>query len=378
VTRAKRAVLVAVYAAWLLVFAISVASFYRSGTGFTSFILFGKTFAARALPEVRAIPHFDVNGPGYDGQFYAQLAVRPAPWDPAVYEALDNAWFRAGRILPAFIACGLSFGRADWAIHIYSMECVAAWLLLAAVLLHWFPPSSFQNALRWSGCLFCSGMMMAVCRALPDAVALLLVAAGGYYWERGSRLGPVLMGISGLAKETGLVTTVAFVDEIPRGHARWVRMAGNVGLAVAAPLLWFGTLRFLNGWVRLDNQAFAPPLLAPVARIWATVGPSFRGDWRLATLELSTLGALMVQAAFFLTRWQPKDWRWRVGAAHVPLMAILGKAVWEGYPIAAARVLLPMTLMFNLLVPPTRYGWVWLVLGNLSLISGLEILSGAP
>jgi hypothetical protein len=362
----------------LIAFAVGAFDFYRQGTGFTSFILFGNTFAARSLPEVRATPRYVVPGSGYDGQFYAQLAVRPAPWDAAVQQALDNPWYRAGRILPAFIACGLSFGRADWAIHIYSVECVVAWLLLALVLLHWFPPSSLQNFVRWSACLFCGGMMMAVCRALPDVLALLLVAAGGYYWERGARWGPVLMGLSGLAKETGLATTIAFVDEVPRGRGRWLRMAGNVALAVVPTLAWLGTLRAISGGFRLAEGAFSAPFIALYDRIGVTLAPSFRGDWQAAATELSVPSALLVQAAYFATRWQPKDWRWRVGVAQVPLMAILGKTVWEGYPIAAARVLLPMTLMFNLLVPPTRSSWVWLVLGNVSVLSGIHILTSGP
>jgi hypothetical protein len=50
-------------------------------------------------------------------------------------------------------------------------------------------------------------------------------------------------------------------------------------------------------------------------------------------------------------------------------MVVLGDAVWEGYPGAASRVLLPMQLAFNVLVPAGR-GWrIVLVLGNLTLLS---------
>jgi hypothetical protein len=56
------------------------------------------------------------------------------------------------------------------------------------------------------------------------------------------------------------------------------------------------------------------------------------------------------------------------------LMFFLGEAVWEGYPGAAARVLLPMQLAFNVLVPAGR-GWrVLLLAGNLSLLAAPSIL----
>ena len=55
-------------------------------------------------------------------------------------------------------------------------------------------------------------------------------------------------------------------------------------------------------------------------------------------------------------------------------MIFLGAAVWEGYPGAASRVLLPMTLAFNILVPR---GWKWwgvLLLGNLSVFATYDTL----
>src|SRR5258708_898367 len=50
-------------------------------------------------------------------------------------------------------------------------------------------------------------------------------------------------------------------------------------------------------------------------------------------------------------------------------MIFLGDAVWEGYPGAASRVLPPMQLAFNILVPAGRVWWLVLVLGNLTLLA---------
>ena len=58
-------------------------------------------------------------------------------------------------------------------------------------------------------------------------------------------------------------------------------------------------------------------------------------------------------------------------------MVLLGPAVWGDYPGAAVRVVLPMTIAFNLLLPRTRLFWPLAILGNLSVWHGLEAL-GVP
>ena len=71
------------------------------------------------------------------------------------------------------------------------------------------------------------------------------------------------------------------------------------------------------------------------------------------------------------------DWRsrwWRVGAVFLTLMLVADPVVWEGYPGAYTRVLLPMTLAFNLLLPGRKWFWPLLVLGNLSVIPGIQAL----
>jgi hypothetical protein len=52
----------------------------------------------------------------------------------------------------------------------------------------------------------------------------------------------------------------------------------------------------------------------------------------------------------------------------------LGISVWAGYPAAAARVLLPMTLAFNIFVPRTRGWWFVLLLGNLNVLASPDVL----
>ena len=63
-----------------------------------------------------------------------------------------------------------------------------------------------------------------------------------------------------------------------------------------------------------------------------------------------------------------------MGATYAVLMVVLGDAVWEGYPGAASRVLLPMLLAFNVLLPRGRKWWALLLLGNLTVFFSSETL----
>jgi len=60
------------------------------------------------------------------------------------------------------------------------------------------------------------------------------------------------------------------------------------------------------------------------------------------------------------------------------MMLCLGTAVWEGFPGAATRALLPLTLAFNIAVCRTRAPAAWLLAGNLTIFSGLLALRDVP
>ena len=61
---------------------------------------------------------------------------------------------------------------------------------------------------------------------------------------------------------------------------------------------------------------------------------------------------------------------WRIGAAYSILLLFLSYWVWSGY-WAACRAVLPMTIAFNLLLPPNRFFWPLWILGNLTLLHGV-------
>lgn len=84
--------------------------------------------------------------------------------------------------------------------------------------------------------------------------------------------------------------------------------------------------------------------------------------------------ALTTQFLFLIFRPAIKQPWWRIGMSFAILMIVLGDAVWEGYPGAASRVLLPMQLVFNVLVPRGRAWLPVLILGNLTLLGAPSAL----
>src|SRR5689334_5373141 len=88
------------YVALAAIFLVQLRTFYHPDTGFTSMIWFGDKFASRRLPSLENVSIYTIDGPGYDGEFYAQIAVAGNPFDTALVKALDaSPSYRDRRVL---------------------------------------------------------------------------------------------------------------------------------------------------------------------------------------------------------------------------------------------------------------------------------------
>ena len=148
------------------------------------------------------------------------------------------------------------------------------------------------------------------------------------------------------------------------------------GILMVAPLLgWLVYLDFLELSPSAGGRNFAWPLSAYIQKWISTVADLRIGGWSShAPLSLWALIALTTQALALALRRDGQNAWWRLGIAYAGLLLVLGPAVWEGHPGAETRVLLPLTVAFNILLPRGRAFWPLLVLGNLTVIAGLEIL----
>lgn len=358
------------------VFLFSVWRLHIPGKGFTALINFGDHHAARFLAEVDPeTTHIMPRSDGYDAQWYAQLALKPDLRDPQLAGAIDNLPYRARRILFSWTAYGLGLGQPRWVLEAFALQNVLAWLLLGWVLLRWLPPTDWGNVGRWTAVMFSFGLAFSIRAALVDGPGLLLLATGMALAEAGRPwLSALCLGIAGLGKETCLLSGAILAAPPQRRSLRAWAVLGLRGLLLVAPLaLWMTFILVQFGPRGADSGArgFAPPLV----EFWHKTTHSMsellagREPMTFTLAGVFTVVSLATQFAFFALRPRWCDPWWRLGAAFALLMTVLGESVWEGYPSAATRVLLPMLLAFNLTVPRGRRWCPVLILGNLTVLS---------
>lgn len=85
-----------------------------------------------------------------------------------------------------------------------------------------------------------------------------------------------------------------------------------------------------------------------------------------------------VQILSLMLRPQSDVPAWRLAIASAALAVILGPAVWEGPASGAARVLLPMSVGFNLSLPRDRWFWPVALAGNTTALAGLDSVNAWP
>jgi hypothetical protein len=358
----------------------SVARYYIPGRGFTYLIEFGDLNRAVSLPELKAAEHVEMpKSDGYDAQWYAQIAMHPRLGDAALQRAVDKLPYRARRILFEWTAWALGGGDPERAMNAYALQNVACWLLLAVLLFRWFPPSSWGNFLRWAAVLFSFGLIFSVRRALLEGPCLLMTAAAMALLESGRPwAGALVMGLGGLGKETNALGALALE---PPGSARaggWRPWLGRLALVLLPIGAWMLCLRL---WLGRAGDAglgnFAGPFvglsdkLVDVASGLVSDRAGFPTD---AKLDALVLAGLLVQFLFLAARVRWRDAWWRLGAAYALMLVFLGDAVWRDYPSAAARVLLPMTMAFNVLVPRGRWWTLLLIAGNVGVVGSANLL----
>jgi hypothetical protein len=254
---------------------------------------------------------------------------------------------------------------------------VACWFLLAALLFRWLPPVSWGNCARWAAVLFSFGLIFSVARALLDGPSLLLVAlAMALVESRRPWLAAVLLGVAGLGKDTNVLGGAAIDPPEFRRPATWAPWLAKMAVVLVPLAAWALCLRFWlgRGDDLGDARNFAPPFAALAEKLQQSVSQLVaEGYPSVAKFDLLVMAGLLAQFFFFVSRHRWSEPWWRLGASYAVLMVFLGTAVWENYPSAAARVLLPMTLAFNIAVP--RRGWwpLLLVVGNLGILGSADI-----
>jgi hypothetical protein len=359
-----------VYVVLAASFVLHVARFHDRQTGFTPLILFGDRFASQRLARLGEWPIYTyADSDGYDGQFYAQIAVAGDPFDPELRTALDSPAYRTRRILLPMLAHIAGLGRPVWVLAAYALSNVISWLILAWVTARWwFPPTSVDNLLRWSGTLFGAGMLVSVTRSLTDGPALLVIALGMRCLEQNRhRLAAAgLLGAAGLVRETSVLVAAAFLPP-NRSFTAWRGVPLAVAACVLPAIAWVGILSVHYG--AISTGALGWPGVGLFKEL-ETLGSVLRtrGFWA-AKDDLFVVAATSVQVGFLVSGPRPALAWWRVGAAFAVLALFLGPGFWDDAIAGVPRTLLPLTLAFNVLAQRTRAGLALLVAGNLTVLS---------
>jgi len=371
----------AAYALVVATFLAGVTRYYHPPFGFTAFIDFSSTNHPYEIPAVQGAPHFDNPAPsGYDGMYYAQLAVEPLLRDPAIDAALDNPPYRARRILFSWTAYALGLGRPAWILKAYSFQNVIAWLLLAWLLCRWMPPSNARAFVLWTGCLFSPGMIQSVRYALPDGPSALLIACAVAAAERGRPIATAaIVGLAGLGRETSLLATTVLGKFIRRDWRSWLLIAGCAIICALPLTLWVDYLRSIY-----RSQAFTNPgqVTTPlVGLFWKLT--MIRAELANAPFSLATMASVLAVMAFLAqSGWvirelfKPGDraaWA-LIGASYLVLGLLTHAVVWEGTPGAFTRVLLPLAIAANaLLAARKRASWGMIVATNLAAVPNIVL-----
>jgi hypothetical protein len=355
----------------------SVAAYYRPWTGFTYFLELPLASHARELPILHSVPHHHhAASDGYDGQFYAQLALDPLVTDPAIDRALDDPPYRARRILFAWTAYLVGLGQPAWILQVYALQNVVAWLVLAWLLCRWLPPSDLRMFVLWAGCLFSHGLVASVRYALVDGPATLLVAAAVALAESNRPLvSAFVIGLAGLGRETMLISAGVLATRLEWRPRTWLLVGACLVIALLPLALWLDYLRsiYLSSLFARDQPvgAFGAGLLWKLK----TTSHEWSQDGFTASnvTNLLVLTALLVQVGcvlWGLTRSPRLLWAW-AAAPFVGLALVSDWMVWRGSPGAFTRVLLPLAIGANVVLASRRSPW-WLIgLANLSAIPAM-------
>lgn len=361
--------------------------------GWTRMIAFGAHFGDDALPRLKRIRHFVDPDPGaafgYDGQFYAQMAIDPSLRDPAFEHAMDGPLYRARRIgLPA-LAYVVGVGKPRWILQVYSVANLAFWMVLAGALLPMLKPWSWQQLFCLAGGLLCNGVTASMQFSLTDLPAAALMMVGLAF---GSWGGYRALAAATLTRETSALAALAWLDfRRPwLEPARLWRNVGKLALVFIPLVIWLAYVSHRFGGA-IQEAAGAKNFGLPLVAMFDVFASNFKllqenGPGVFARQagplgwfyndsychEMLVITALFFQGLYIALRTDLSSPVWRTGAVFLVLGIFLGPAPW-GTTSAAARALLPMTVCFYLLLARERIGCfaLFFALGSISIPTGV-------
>ena len=352
------------------------ARVWSTDGGITRFIQLGREFNHRGTAAYRAAPKymdtFPANRVGFDGQWYAELALDPLLRDPQTKLAVDNPPYRARRILLPWLAWLGGLGRPAWVLNVYAALNPLFWLGFAAMMARLFRPFGWRGLAGFAAMLLTCGVIESMLGSLTDFPSWVLMTLAVMI---GETAGAGVLALAFLTREVSALGIVGLWELRPPWPAA-LRKNVRLGLIVIAPwLLWFAyyTWRWrLVAHAGGDNMGW--PLQAILRKLGEVAGAAGQGKIVWSQFYKSepvhavlTILSVLTQSAYLLAYPQWKNRLWRVAVAFVPASSF-ASAIRSGPATftVTRQALLPITLGFNLILAmrPGRRWLVWFLIGN--------------
>jgi hypothetical protein len=341
---------------------------FSPGHGFTRLLEVGQVFLPRALSEFQALNPITFPGKGYDGQFYAQVAIDPLLKNPHLPTALDDAEYRSRRIAMPALAWLLGVGKPARAVICYTLINLVAWYCLLGLILKSKQSQTVQAWMCVGATMLSSGVFASLQRSLTDLPATTLLVAAGTLTGHWARVG--LLGLSLLTKETYAVCAwLPFSDLFEKTAQGWQRIA-TLAAIILPLLLW---LIYVHS--RLKSDSYPSGNVSWPFEGWI-YGTLFLLKQRKVYAVIAAL-SLMIQLIYLACRPQYTSFYWCIAASFAFASCLMDDDPFTS-DVSFTRDLLPVTVGFNALLikeSPRKFCY-WFLAGNIGLASGVVAAIG--
>ena len=338
---------------------------YSTKYGFTDLVCCGANFEPRILDEEKQVPRRIFPGIGFDGQFYAMLAIDPFLTHKNLKNALDLPQYRSRRIFLPLCAFLAGHGNPTLSFNAYAVGNFAFWIGLCILVFYKIRPRSVQEYACALLIIFSSGVFASALLALTDMPSTVLLFAAlllPFFW-------PVLLCCAVLARETTLIFTPAVLLMEGLQKRKYQSIVLKTAIAMVPVILWYCycMLRLPEGF--FTEKVLGFPFLAMAHRLGSIVHhlpktlSLFQLRYFLTAISLTT------QCAYFALRRRPADPLWLTGAINAFFFILMGHIPWMQWSWML-RYCLPMTFSFNFLMAREnqRTFVKWFAMGNIGCI----------
>jgi len=331
--------------------------------GFTDLIYFGEFFSENAISKLQETPHKIKEGFGYDGQFYAQIALDPLLLNEELPQAIDSVSYRSRRIFLPFLSFIFGLGIPVIIINIYAILNLFFYYILLFIVNKYLKPSNLHEFLILVPILYGTGTFFSYRMSLPDLPSTVLIFIGIFSQT------PIFFSLAFLTKETTIVNILGIIRSDQSKLKNLQKM-----IAVSLPLMiWilYISLRLGISGSFGSSGNFAFPGTAIIHQATNLFGKMLNPfDFESFTMLLALI-SITFQSLFMFFHPNPRNPIWRVGVASAVLFLFLGEEVLM-QDIAFCRALLPLTFSFNFLLKDNENNFFkWLIIGNMGLFGGI-------